>query len=226
MLRIFTYLIVFSSFFTILKADDRGFRFTPSFSSMVGSVDGKISMKTALQGELTYVLFNQLEVGFGAGYHRQHLTQSKEETFYISEDDNPTFTIPRAKANSVPFYGILRYNFDLFEDGYFVAAIKYGSYFLMPEDKLKKGMLPSTATEENSEAPILKYENRFSKMNFLAVTLGYDISDTVISLEYRMVTFDQNLTYINETTSKNVEHLSKKSNHYIGINVAHKIDLF
>ena len=226
MLRFFALCVIFSSFFTILKADDRGFRFTPSFTGLVGLVDGKISMKTAIQGELTYVMFNQWEFGFGSGYHRQHLTQSSEETFYISQDEIKTFTIPRFKADSMPYYAILRYNFDLFEDGYLVTAIKYGSYILTPGDKHGGGGLPSSSDNPDVPADILKFENDFSRIKFLAVTVGYDISNTVISLEYRRVRFNQDLSYINETKSQTISHSSKSTNHYIGINMAYKIDLF
>ncbi len=226
MLRILTYLFVFFGCFSFLNADDRGFRFIPSFTSMAGTVDGKISMKTAVNAELTYVLFNQFEFGFGSGFHRQHLTQKREITFCISEDNNTIFSIPRAKANSMPYYALLRYSFDLFEEGYLVASVKYGSYFFIPRDRKQKGYLPSYPEEEGGEAAVLRYNNQFSKIQFFAVTLGYDVSNTVISLEYRVVNFNQDLSYINETISQKITNSYNKSSHYLGLNVAYKIDLF
>lgn len=224
MLRFCLAFILFFYSASFLKADDRGFVFTPSFSSLIGTVDKKISMKTAVNAELTYLMFNQLEFGVGIGFHRQHLTQKKDRAFYVN-DEKLNFNIPRAKANSFPYYAVLRYNFDLFEDGYLVAAIKYGAYFFTPGDRRDKGSLPSYKTSEE-EPPSLRYRNEFSNIQFFAATIGYDISNTIISLEYRVVSFNQDLYYFNDTASNSAKNSYSKSNHYLGINMAYKIDLF
>jgi hypothetical protein len=208
-----------------LKADDRGFVFNPSFTSMAGIVDNKVSLKTAIQAEMTYLIFNQFEFGVGLGFHRQHMTQTRNEDFYAENGELSSFVITRAKSNAIPYYGVLRYNFDLFEDGWLVAAVKFGSYYLLPRDRTQSGSL-FASVPEGEQAPVLRYDNEFTRMSFFATTLGYDLDNIVISLEYRNVSFKQNLSLVNETTNQTIKNSYNRSNHYIGLNVSYRIDLF
>jgi len=192
---------------------------------MGGMVGKKLSLKTAVQAEMTYLIFNQLEFGIGTGYHRQQMTRDRNENFY-TEDNSSAIAIHSIRADSVPYYGVLRYNFDFFEDGWVVASFKYGYYYLTPKDRLRKGFLPSSAAAEGEEPPVLRFENSLKNTQFMAATLGYSLDNVVVSLEYRRVSFNQNISYINDTKNQIAENSYSRVNQYIGVNLAYSIDLF
>ncbi|MDR2008047.1 MAG: hypothetical protein LBQ34_03635 [Alphaproteobacteria bacterium] len=224
MLRFFTYVAVAVFATTLLQADDRGFRLTSSFTSMGGFVERKLSLKTAIQSEMTYLIFNQLEFGVGLGYHRQQMTRDRNENFDIAGDTS-TYRIFSIRADSFPYYAVLRYNFDIFEDGWVVAAVKYGHYYLLPKDRLRSGSLPSIAAEGET-APTLRFENEITNAQIMSATLGYNLDNVVVSLEYRRVSFDQRISYIDNTNFQTVKNSYNRTNQYYGINIAYALDLF